>query len=107
MWPRAFEIVLVVTRWAKATSTAEFRNARVYVNDSSHLRERAAEMRASSKELKHNNTAALIMRLADLYDPLADRAAARGDRAAYPKEQSGSLTLQGIQCSGGAGVKYA
>ena len=38
------------------------------VNDPSHLRERAAEMRASSRELKDNNTAALIMRLADLYD---------------------------------------
>ena len=48
-----------------------------YVNESSnHLRERAAEMRVSSKELKDNNTAAIIMRLADLYDRLADRAEA-------------------------------
>jgi hypothetical protein len=39
-------------------------------------------MRASLKELKDNNTVALIMRLADLYDRLADRAATRGDRAA-------------------------
>jgi hypothetical protein len=45
-----------------------------HVNDLNHLRERAAEMRASSKELKDNNTAAIIMRLADLYDRLADRA---------------------------------
>src|SRR6476659_6028038 len=45
-----------------------------YVNESNHLRERAAEMRVSSKELKDNNTAAVIMRLADLYDRLADRA---------------------------------
>ena len=37
-----------------------------YVNESNQLRERAAEMRASSKELKDNNTAAAIMRLADL-----------------------------------------
>ena len=44
------------------------------VNDSNHLRERAAEMRASSKELKDNNTAAVILRLAELYDRLADRA---------------------------------
>ena len=51
------------------------------VNDSKDLRERAAEMRASSKELKDNNTAAVIMRLADLYDRLADRAETRGDRA--------------------------
>jgi len=45
-----------------------------YVNESNHLRERAIEMRASSKELKDNNTVAVIMRLADLYDRLADRA---------------------------------
>ena len=62
-----------------------------YVNDSNYLRERAAEMRSSSKELKDNNTAAVIMRLADLYDRLADRAKTRGDRAmrsdrAQPKE---------------------
>ena len=62
-----------------------------YVNDSNYLRERAAEMRSSSKELKDNNTAAVIMRLADLYDRLADRAETRGDRAvrsdrAQPKE---------------------
>ena len=37
-----------------------------FVNDSIHLRERAAEMRVSSKELKDNNTAAVIMRLASL-----------------------------------------
>ena len=29
-----------------------------YVNDLNYLRERAAEMRSSSKELKDNNTAA-------------------------------------------------
>jgi len=36
-------------------------------------------MRASSKELKDNNTAAVIMRLADLYDRLADRAEIRSN----------------------------
>jgi len=41
------------------------------------LRERAAEMRASSKELKDNNTAVVILRLAELYDRLADRAEIR------------------------------
>jgi hypothetical protein len=71
-----------------------------YVNGSNHLRERATEMRVSSKELKDNNTAALIMRLADLYDRLADRAAARGDSAAHPIAQSGSSSFQGTQCSG-------
>src|SRR5262249_20717919 len=53
-----------------------------------HLRKRAVEMRASSKELKDHNTAALIMRLADLYDRLADRGKTRGT------EHSG------VQCSG-------
>ena len=53
------------------------------VSDSIHLRERTAEMGVSSKELKDNNTAAVIMRLADLYDRLADRAEARSDRAVH------------------------
>jgi len=57
-----------------------------HVDDSQHLRERAAEMRASSKELKDNNTAAVIMRLADLYDRLADRAETRGKRVSPPEE---------------------
>ena|SRR6185436_13509490 len=62
-----------------------------YVSESNHLRQRASEMRASSKELKDDNTAAVIMRLADLYDRLADRAETRGNRAvrsdrAQPKE---------------------
>jgi hypothetical protein len=78
-----------------------------HVNESSRLRERAAEMRASSKELKDNNTAAIIMRLADLYDRLADRAAARGDLSAYPNEQPGDLNLQKVQCSGDPWVKSA
>ena len=57
-----------------------------YPNESNHLRERAAEMRASSKELKDNNTAAVIMRLADLYDRLADRAETRGNQAVLADE---------------------
>jgi hypothetical protein len=55
-----------------------------YVNESNHLRERAAEIRESSKELKDNNTVAVIMRLADLYDRLADRAERRRDQEALP-----------------------
>ena len=48
-----------------------------HVDDSQHLRERAAKMRASSKELKDNNTAAIIQRLAELYDrPIVLRLAA-------------------------------
>jgi hypothetical protein len=57
-----------------------------HVNESNHLRERASEMRASSKGLKDNNTVAVIMRLADLYDRLADRAETRSRRAVPPDE---------------------
>ena len=58
-----------------------------YVNESNQLRERAVEMRASSKELKDNSTAAAIMRLADLYDRLADRAKTRGNRSSDGRNQ--------------------
>jgi hypothetical protein len=57
-----------------------------YVSESNHLRERAAEMRGSSKELKDNNTAAVIMRLADLYERLADRAETRGNCVVPPSK---------------------
>ena len=53
------------------------------VNDSKDLRERAAEMRASSKELKDNNTATVI-RLAELYDRLAERAESRSNGGVPP-----------------------
>ena len=39
-------------------------------------------MRASSKELKDNNIAAVIRRLAELYDRLADRAEIRSNSGA-------------------------
>jgi hypothetical protein len=55
-----------------------------HVNDSKDLRERAAEMRASSKELKDNNTATMILRLAELYDRLADRAEIRSNGGVRP-----------------------
>ena len=54
------------------------------VNDLKDLRERAAEMRASSKELKDNNSAAVIMRLADVCDRLADRAESRSGGGVPP-----------------------
>jgi hypothetical protein len=44
-------------------------------------------MRGTSKELKDNDTAAVLMRLADLYDRLAARAEARSD---YSVPQDGS-----------------
>ena len=52
-----------------------------YATDANHLRERATEMRGSSKQLKDNDTAAVLMRLADLYDRLAARAEARSGPA--------------------------
>ena len=54
-----------------------------HVNNSRHLRERAAEMRASAEGLKDNDTAA-IRRLAEVYDRLADCAEIRrgGGRSA-------------------------
>jgi hypothetical protein len=55
-----------------------------HVDASNHLRARAAEMRGSSKELKDNNTAAIILRLADLYDRLADRAEVRSKDCVRP-----------------------
>ena len=58
-----------------------------YASEANHLRERAVEMRGSSKELKDNDTAAVLMRLADLYDRLAARAEARSD---YSVPQDGS-----------------
>ena len=65
-----------------------------HVDDSQHLRERAAEMRASSKELKDNNTAAVIMRLADLYDRLADHAETRGNGAVLADETKSGPPIQ-------------
>jgi hypothetical protein len=54
------------------------------VNDPNHLRERAAEMRVSSKELKDSNTAAVILRLAELYERLAVRAESRSSGGVPP-----------------------
>ena len=48
------------------------------------IRTRRRSHPTSSKELKDNNTAAVIMRLADLYDRLADRAGIRSHAAAPP-----------------------
>jgi hypothetical protein len=63
---------------------AEFVMLASRVNDSKDLRERAAEMRASSKELKDNNTATVILRLAELYDRLAERAESRSNGGVPP-----------------------
>ena len=48
-----------------------------HVNDSKHWRDRAAQMRALSEMMKDIDAATIMLRLADDYDMLADRANAR------------------------------
>jgi hypothetical protein len=47
------------------------------INDPKHWRDRAAEMRALTETMKDPETIAIMNRLADDYDKLADRAAQR------------------------------
>jgi hypothetical protein len=44
------------------------------INDPKHWRDRAAEMRALADTVKDDETIAIMHRLADEYDKLADRA---------------------------------
>jgi hypothetical protein len=50
-----------------------------HVNDSKHWRDRAAQMRALSEMMKDIDAATIMLRLADDYDILADRADARSN----------------------------
>ena len=47
------------------------------INEPKHWRDRAAEMRALAATMKDSETIAIMHRLADDYDKLADRAALR------------------------------
>ena len=47
------------------------------INEPKHWRDRAAEMRALAATMKDSKTIAIMHRLADDYDKLADRAAQR------------------------------
>jgi hypothetical protein len=47
------------------------------INDPKHWYERAAEMRALAEEMREIETGATMLKLADDYDKLADRAAQR------------------------------
>jgi len=62
------------------------------VKDANHWRDRAAHMRALS-EMMDSEAAAIVLRLADDYDKLADRAAGRsrkGMQSATPSDSDPS-----------------
>jgi hypothetical protein len=54
------------------------------INDPKHWRDRAAEMRALADTMNDAETIAIMKRLADDYDKLADRAAGRSNEGVPP-----------------------
>jgi hypothetical protein len=55
-----------------------------HVNDSKHWRDRAAEMRALSDMMKEPDAIAIMLRLAEDYDKLAERADIRSNGGVPP-----------------------
>ena len=55
-----------------------------HVNDYKHWRDRAAEMRALSDMMKDPEAVTIMLRLADDYDRLAERADVRSNRGVPP-----------------------
>jgi hypothetical protein len=56
-----------------------------FVNDAKHWRDRAAEMRALAKGASDLDTEVIMLRLADDYEQLADRAAMRANGVLAPR----------------------
>jgi hypothetical protein len=56
------------------------------INDPQHWRDRAAEMRALADSMAKPETMAIMAKLAEDYEKLADRAEARGSHK-QPKEK--------------------
>jgi hypothetical protein len=64
------------------------------VNDAQHWRERAAHMRALSLMMSSVEAQAIMQRLANDYDELADRAATRVGTSNIPKPSDKNRSLK-------------
>jgi hypothetical protein len=67
--------------WGEHRGRRTDRVPATHVNDSRHWRDRAAEMRSLADWMKEVDAAAMMLRLADDYDLLADRADQRANGA--------------------------
>src|SRR5262249_59667384 len=76
------EPVLVCPRCLRGVIERERCMPSSHVNDVKHWRDRAAEMRALSDVMTETEAVAIMLRLADDYDKLADRALIRLDGGA-------------------------
>jgi hypothetical protein len=63
------------------------------VNNSKHWRERAAQMRALSDNMSDSHTVAAMLRVADDYDMLADRADVRSNGGEAIRRDSAGQSL--------------